>query len=187
MSSWCAFMHASYIASQWKHVVSSYKPANSLLVSLIYFALRVVQNYDYFDIKWINNLHHRHHCHHCCRPHHYYHLPIGVLSFLSPKRDLEVHIKLANSSCLSKFNNTVRCRYNTATFPINIHKRHPIASPLGRGMGCPLWIHHLIDILPQPNYLCNILSIVSILDRVKRHPSVLGWLNLFKQYKHQTN
>ena len=35
----------------------------------------------------------------------------------------------------------------TVNFLINIHKRHPIARPLG--MGCFLWIQYLIDILPQ--------------------------------------
>ena len=42
---------------------------------------------------------------------------------------------------------TVRCRYNAANFLTNLYKRHPIAHPLGRGMGCLLWIQHLIDIL----------------------------------------
>ena len=37
------------------------------------------------------------------------------------------------------------CRYNAVNFFTNIHKRRPIA----RGMGCFLWIQHLIDILPQ--------------------------------------
>ena len=31
---------------------------------------------------------------------------------------------------------TVWCCYNMANFLTNIHKRHPIAGPLGRGMGC---------------------------------------------------
>ena len=35
-------------------------------------------------------------------------------------------------------NYTVRCRYNAVNFLTNIHKRHPIARPLGRGMGCIL-------------------------------------------------
>ena len=35
---------------------------------------------------------------------------------------------------------TVRCRYNAVNFLTNIHKRHPIAHPLGRGMGFLLWI-----------------------------------------------
>ena len=39
---------------------------------------------------------------------------------------------------------TVRCHYNT----VNFYKRHPIARPLGRGMGCLLWIQHLVNILP---------------------------------------
>ena len=45
--------------------------------------------------------------------------------------------------------NTVWCRYNAVNFLTNIHQRHPIARPLGWGMGCLLWIQHLIDILPQ--------------------------------------
>ena len=43
--------------------------------------------------------------------------------------------------------NTVRCRYNAVNCLTNIHERHPIARPLGRGMGYLLWIQHLIDIL----------------------------------------
>ena len=39
---------------------------------------------------------------------------------------------------------TVRCLYNVVNFFINIHKRHPIARLLGRGMGCLLWIQCLI-------------------------------------------
>ena len=35
---------------------------------------------------------------------------------------------------------TVRFRYNAVNFLTNIHKRHPRASPLGRGMGCVFWI-----------------------------------------------
>ena len=50
---------------------------------------------------------------------------------------------------ISSYGNTVRCRYNVVTFLTNIHKRHPIARPLGRGMGCLLWIQHVIDTLPQ--------------------------------------
>ena len=44
---------------------------------------------------------------------------------------------------------TVWCHYNVVNFLKNINKRCPIAHPLGRGMGCLLWIQHLIDILPQ--------------------------------------
>ena len=44
---------------------------------------------------------------------------------------------------------TVRCRYNAVNFITNIHKRHPMARPLGRGMGCLLWIQHLIDLMAQ--------------------------------------
>ena len=34
-------------------------------------------------------------------------------------------------------------------FLTNTHKRHPIAHPLWRGIGCLLWIQNLIHILPQ--------------------------------------
>ena len=36
---------------------------------------------------------------------------------------------------------TVRCHYNAVNLTENPHKRHPIACPLGRGMGCLLWVH----------------------------------------------
>ena len=60
--------------------------------------------------------------------------------------------------------NTVRCRYNAVNFITNIHKRHPMARPLGRGMGCPLWIQHLIDIMSQ--FLQLLMLNLAILDRV---------------------
>ena len=50
---------------------------------------------------------------------------------------------------LSSEANTVRCHYNAVNFLQNIHKRHNIAHPSGRGMGCLLWVQSLIDILPQ--------------------------------------
>ena len=59
---------------------------------------------------------------------------------------------------------TVRCRYNAVNFLKNINKRHPIARPSGRGMGCLLWIQHLIDILPQ--FLQLLMQYLIILNRV---------------------
>ena len=59
---------------------------------------------------------------------------------------------------------TVWCRYNAANFITNIHKRHPMARPLGRGMGCLLWIQHLIDIMSQ--FLQLLMQKLTILDRV---------------------
>ena len=38
--------------------------------------------------------------------------------------------------CWLEFHNTVLCHYNVVNFHTNIHKRHPIAHPLGQGMGC---------------------------------------------------
>ena len=37
-------------------------------------------------------------------------------------------------------NNTVETLYNTVNFCWSIHKRHSIARPKGRGMGCLLWV-----------------------------------------------
>ena len=36
---------------------------------------------------------------------------------------------------------TVQCHYNAVNFLQNPLKRHPIARPLGWGMGCLLWVH----------------------------------------------
>ena len=69
-----------------------------------------------------------------------------------------------NSGLSSAFSRgTVRCRYNAVNFLTNIHKRHPIARPLGRGMGCLLWIQRLIDTLSQ--FLQLFMQYLTILDR----------------------
>ena len=62
------------------------------------------------------------------------------------------------------FNTTVRCHYNTVNYLKNILKRHPIPRPLGRGMGCLLWIQHLFGILPE--FLQSFMQYLTILDRV---------------------
>ena len=59
---------------------------------------------------------------------------------------------------------TVWCCNNTINFPIDIYKRHPIAHPLGWGMGCLLWFQPLIDIGPQFLQWC--LQYLVILDCV---------------------
>ena len=59
---------------------------------------------------------------------------------------------------------TVRCRYNAVLFFQIIQKRHPISRPLGRGMGCILWIHHLIYILSE--FLLSFMQYLTIWDRV---------------------
>ena len=41
----------------------------------------------------------------------------------------------------------VRCRYNTDNFLKFPHNRLPIARPLGRDMGCLLWVSSLIHVL----------------------------------------
>ena len=52
-------------------------------------------------------------------------------------------------SILLLYEVTVRCYYNAVNFLTNIHKRHPIAHRLGRGMGCLLWMQRLINTLSQ--------------------------------------
>ena len=39
-----------------------------------------------------------------------------------------------------QFRNTVETLYNTVNFCWSTHKRHSIARPKGRGMGCLLWV-----------------------------------------------
>ena len=80
-------------------------------------------------------------------------------SFMSP-----YGVTSHNELKLQQLWNTVRCRYNADNFITNIHKRHPMARPLGRGMGCLLWIRHLIDIMSQ--FLQLLMQNLAILDRV---------------------
>ena len=47
------------------------------------------------------------------------------------------------------------CHYNAVNFLENFHERHPIARPLGRGMGCLLWVHTLISILSWQQQRCD--------------------------------
>ena len=56
------------------------------------------------------------------------------------------------------------CQYNTVSFLPNPHNRHPIAHPWGRGMGFPLWVQSLIDILLRSLQCCLWCD---ILDRTK--------------------
>ena len=60
--------------------------------------------------------------------------------------------------------NTVRCRYNAVNFLQIPHRRNPIASPSGRGMGYLLWVQPLIYILPHFLQWCVQYHV--ILDRV---------------------
>ena len=79
-----------------------------------------------------------------------------------PRGRLISNVYTTNSS--GTLLSTVRCRYNAVNFITNIHKRHPMARPLGRGMGCLLWIQHLIDIMSQ--FLQLLMQNLTILDRV---------------------
>ena len=60
----------------------------------------------------------------------------------------------------------VWCRYDAVKFLQNIHKKHLIACPLGRGMGCILWVGSLVDILSDLsscNDVCNIILYSTVL------------------------
>ena len=80
-----------------------------------------------------------------------------------------------NSECrhlnlLSK--NTVWSRYNA----VNIHERHLIARPSGRGMGCLLWAQPPIDILPHFLQWCVQCHV--IFERVITTLDCILWLSI---------
>ena len=58
-----------------------------------------------------------------------------------------------NKECLLVWH-TVRCHYYPVSFLQSHHKIHPIACPLGWGMGCLLWVQYLIYILYQSPQWC---------------------------------
>ena len=66
--------------------------------------------------------------------------------------------------------------FDTVSFLRNIHKRHPITHPLGRGLGCILWIQHLIDILPQ--FLPLFMQYLTILDHVITTLDYQQWMTV---------
>ena len=79
--------------------------------------------------------------------------------------------------------NTAQCRYNAVNFLKDIHKRHPIARPLGRGIGVFrgsfIW---LIFCLISCYYLCNIVQYWTAL---KRHLTLMrqkAWEKGHSQY-----
>ena len=57
------------------------------------------------------------------------------------------HLFLKLTKMMSVFRTTVRYRYNAVNFLSNPNKRHPIARPWGRVMGCLLWFWSLIYVL----------------------------------------
>ena len=62
------------------------------------------------------------------------------------------------------YRDTLRCRDKAVNFLQNIHERHPVGCPSGRGMGCLLWVQLLIYILPHFQQWCVQYHV--ILDRV---------------------
>ena len=68
------------------------------------------------------------------------------------------------AALLSVNKDTMWCRYNAVNFLESIHKTHPVARPLRWGMGCLLWVQHLIDIPPE--FLQSFMHYLTILDRV---------------------
>ena len=57
------------------------------------------------------------------------------------------------------------CRYNAINFLQNIHKRHPIARPIGPGMGCLLWVQPLRLIFCPSSHsdVCNIMLYLTLI------------------------
>ena len=72
----------------------------------------------------------------------------------------------STDTALTKFGFHVQCGavILRSIFSKNIHKRHTITLPLGRAMGCILWIQYLIDILPQ--FLQSFMQYLTVSDRV---------------------
>ena len=88
----------------------------------------------------------------------------GFMSRIHPYASISDPMPVKQSGRMRTIEYTVRCRFNAVNYLTNIHKRHPIARPTGRGMGCVLWIRHLIDILPQ--FLQIYMQCLTKLDRV---------------------
>ena len=87
---------------------------------------------------------------------------------------------------------TVRCCCNVVNFRPNPHKIHPIAHPLGRGMGCILRVKTVIYTLPQSLQWCVQYHVIfyRVIDWIKyfcktrwapcwsHEPCYLGRINL---------
>ena len=69
--------------------------------------------------------------------------------------------------------NTARWRYNVVNFLKNPYKKHLIAHPFGRGMGCLLWVHTVIYILPREVQWCMQYNFIS--DCVTTAPNCTLW------------
>ena len=72
---------------------------------------------------------------------------------------------------LSLYGNTVRCRYNAVKLLPNPYKRHPIARPWGRGMGCLLWDQTLIKFCSS--HCCAVYNIMFYWTALLRHSTAL--------------
>ena len=61
---------------------------------------------------------------------------------------------------------TIRCRYNAVNFHPNPHKRRLIARPWGRGMGCLLWVPHMIKLcVSRCSAVCNTMFYQTAVQR----------------------
>ena len=83
----------------------------------------------------------------CCMPKSSYFCGLVVYLNLRCLLSHPSHFFLQTDMVRSGFLITVWCHYNKVNFLKKINKRHPIARPLGRGMGCLLWIQHLTDFM----------------------------------------
>ena len=64
---------------------------------------------------------------------------------------------------------TVKPTSNIVIFFQSTHKRHTIARPWGRGMGCPSWVHGQIYFLHLPLTHHNIMLVPTMLLGVSLH------------------
>ena len=78
---------------------------------------------------------------------------------------------------------TVRCRYKAVNFLQNLHNRHPITLPWGRGKECLLWFLNFIHFLPQVSQcrmqyrdkLDRVLMILDYINIIINSYSLLWW------------
>ena len=74
----------------------------------------------------------------------WYLMTFGILLNIDPKTvgawQQNKATALTNADITAHSYDTVETLYNTINFCWNTHKRHSIARPKGRGMGCLLWV-----------------------------------------------
>ena len=80
---------------------------------------------------------------------------------------------------------SVRARYIAVIFLRITHEKHPIARPLGRGMGCDLQVQSLTEVLPLLLLGCVLNRVVYDRD-ISYHRFALPWRHMGVMASHIT-